>query len=58
MRCVGETRRILKFWFSENWGYFTNEDFSTATGKIWNSAGHSQLDLSIVVLEKVQSEDN
>ena len=58
MKYVGETKRILKFRLAEHRGYVNNLDETQATGKHFNSPGHSLSDLSIVILEKVRSSDD
>ena len=58
MKYVGETKRILKFRLADHRGYVNNLDESQATGKHFNSPGHSLSDLTIVILEKVRSSDD
>jgi hypothetical protein len=58
MKYVGETKRILKFRLADRRGYVNNFDESEATGKHFNSPGHSLSDLSIVIVEKVRSSDD
>ena len=58
MKYVGETKRILKFRLADHRGYVNNLDETQATGKHFNSPGHSLSDLSIVILEKVRSSDD
>ena len=45
---------MLKFRFADHRGYINNQDETQATGKHFNSPGHSLADLSITVLEKVK----
>ena len=54
MKYVGETKRMLKFRLADHRGYINNQDETQATGKHFNSPGHSLADLSITVLEKVR----
>ena len=58
MRYIGETKRILKFCLADHRGYISNQDLTQATGEHFNSAGHSLADLSIIILEKVRSNDD
>ena len=58
MKYVGETKRILKFRLADHRGYVNNLDESQATGKHFNSPGHSLSDLTILILEKVRSSDD
>ena len=51
MKYIGETKRILKFRVAEHKGYITNQDETKATGKHFNTPGHSLSDLSITILE-------
>ena len=44
-------RKILKFRLAEHKGYITNKDETKATGKHFNTPGHSLSDLSITILE-------
>ena len=55
MKYVGEIKRELKFRLADPRGYINNQDETQATGKHLNSPGHSLVDLSITVLEKVIS---
>jgi hypothetical protein len=43
----------MKFCLTEHRGYISNDD-DTATGKHFNSAGHTISDLSITILEEVK----
>ena len=52
MKYVGETKRTLKFSFADHRGYINNQDETQATGKHFNSPGHSLGDLSSTDLEK------
>ena len=54
---IGETKRLLKFRLADHRGYVTNNDTSTATGRHYNSPGHTLADLSITVLEQVRKND-
>ena len=54
---IGETKRLLKSRLSEHKGYVTNHDTSTATGRHFNSSGHTLADLSITVIEQVRKND-
>ena len=58
MNYVGETKRMLKFRLADHRGYINNQDETQATGKHFNSPGHSLADLSITVLEKVKKSDD
>ena len=58
MKYVGETKRMLKFRLADHRGYINNQDETQATGKHFNSPGHSLADLSITVLEKFNSSSN
>ena len=58
MKYVGETKRMLKFRLADHRGYINNQDETQATGKHFNSPGHSLADLSITVLEKVKKSDD
>ena len=58
MKYVGEMKRILKFRLADHRGYINNLDESQATGKHFNSPGHSLSDLSSIILEKVRSSDD
>jgi len=40
-----------------SYGYVNNRDFSQPTGRHFNSRGHSISDMSVVIVEKVFSED-
>ena len=53
LKYIGETKWIMKFRLTEPRGYISNDD-DTATGKHFNSPGHSISDLSITILEKVK----
>ena len=57
MKYVGETKRILRFRFTEHRGYVNNSD-DTPTGEHFNSPGHSLADMTITILEKVKSNDD
>ena len=57
MKYVGETKRILKFRLAEHRGYVNNND-DTATGEHFNMPGHSLSDLTVTILERVQSTDD
>ena len=57
MKYVGETRRILKFRFTEHRGYVNNHD-GTPTGEHLNLPGHSLADMTVTILEKVRSSDD
>ena len=46
MKYVGETKRMLKFCLAGHSGYINNQDETQATGKHFNSPGHSLVDLS------------
>ena len=54
MKYIGETKRMLKFRLADHRGYINNPDETQATGKHFNSPGHSLADLSITVLEKLK----
>ena len=54
---IGETKRLLKSCLAEHRGYVTSEDTSTATGRQYNSPGHTLADLSITLLEQVRKND-
>ena len=54
---IGETKRLLKSRLAEHRGYVTSQDTSTATGRHYNSPGHTLADLSITVLEQVRKND-
>ena len=58
MKYVGETRRMLTFCLADHRGYTNNQVETQATGKHFNSPGHSLADLSITVLEKVKKIDD
>ena len=58
MKYIGETKRMLKFRLADHRGYINNQDETQATGKHFNSPGHSLADLSITVLEKVKKSDD
>ena len=45
---------MLKVWLADHRDYVNNQDETQATGKHFNSPGHSLVDLSITVLEKVK----
>jgi hypothetical protein len=53
LKYIGEAKRMMKFRLTHHRGYIGNED-DTATGKHFNSPGHSISDLSIPILEKVK----
>ena len=57
MKYVGETKRILKFRFSEHRGYVNNND-DTATREHFNMPGHSLSNMTMTVLEKVKTSDD
>ena len=42
---------------AEHRGYVTNQILSTPTGEHFNLPGHSLADLTMVILEKVRSQD-
>ena len=48
---------FLKFWLSDNRGYATNIDTSTATGRHYKAPDHALADMSITVLEQVRKND-
>ena len=50
---IGETKRILRFRLDKHCGY-VNNDIDTATRSHFTGPGHSLLDISVTVLEKVQ----
>ena len=54
---IGETKRLLKSRLAEHRGYVTSQNTSTATGRHYNSPGHTLADLSITVLEQVRKND-
>ena len=58
MKYVGETKRMLKFLLADHRGYLNNQDETQATGKHFNSPGHSLADLSITVLERAKKSDD
>ena len=58
MRYIAETKRIMKFRLAEHRGYVTNQILSTPTGEHFNLPGHSLADLTMVILEKVRSQDD
>ena len=52
---IGETNRTLQERFSEHIGYVKNKHLHTATGDDFNQRGHSQIDMSITILEKIHN---
>ena len=57
MKYFDKTERVLKFRLADNRSYINNQDEAQATGKHFNSPGHSLADLSMTVLEKVNKSD-
>ena len=49
MKYVGETKRLFNFRLADHMGYINNQDETQATGKHFNSQGHSLADLSVTV---------
>ena len=54
---IGTSKKSLQDRFANHRGYVTNKDFSQATGRHFNSRGHSISDMTVVIVEKVYSED-
>ena len=54
---IGTSKKSLQDRFANHRGYVTNKDFSQATGRHFNSRGHSISDMTVVIVEKVFSED-
>ena len=50
-------KKSLQDRFANHRGYVTSRDFSQPTGRHFNSRGHSISDMSVVIVEKVFSED-
>ena len=49
---IGETKRLLKTRLADHCGYVQNNRVDTATGKHFNSPGHTLGDLKIIAIEK------
>ena len=54
---IGESQRMLKDRISENVGYFRTKKTNIATGEQFNMAGQSLRNMTVTILEKVESED-
>jgi len=54
---IGQSKKSLQDRFANHQGYVNNRDFSQPTGRHFNSRGHSISDMSVVIVEKVFSED-
>jgi len=49
---IGTSKKSLQDRFANHRGYVANKDFSQATGRHFNSRGHSISDMTVVIVEK------
>ena len=56
-RYIGESERMLKDRISEHVGYIRTKKTNIATGEHFNMPGHSLGNMTVTILEKVESED-
>ena len=57
-RYIGETKRSIKHWFADHWGYVVNKHIDEASGAHFNSAGHSLTNIQFTILEKVKTNND
>ena len=55
---IGETKRLLKTRLADHCGYVRNNRVDTATGKHFNSPGHTLGDLRIIAIEQSRKKNN
>ena len=54
---IGESERSLQQRFSEHKGYVMNSHLNKATGEHFNLKGHKVSDMSVIIVEKVFSQN-
>ena len=54
---IGQSKRILKFRFSDHRGYVNNKKIEKTTGEHFNNQGHSLSDMTVTALEQVKKND-
>ena len=55
MKCIGESERTPKERVYEHTGYINTKKPNQPAGEHFDQAGHTKVDMKVVVLEKVKS---